>query len=80
MDRPRRDPLSDQRISITITFPPLTTQQAIALWEALTKAADEIWVVHGDTMGEVFAQEDLGAQDDDFPLIDPAHPDDELPF
>ena len=43
--------------SFTITLPELSTQQAIALWEALHHVADAIWDVHGDAMGQVFAED-----------------------
>lgn len=66
--------------SLTFTLPALSTEQAIALWEALHQVADALWDVHGDAMAEVFAREALMEPDPD-DWCDPAgDPVDDIPF
>lgn len=66
--------------SFTITLPSLSTEQAIALSEALHQLVDALWDVHGDAMAQVYAQEGL-LDPDPHDWYDPAaDPDDDVPF
>lgn len=67
-------------ISVTISVPSLSTEQAIALWEALQQVADAIWDVHGDAMAHVFDREALLEPDPDNWRDLDGDPDDDVPF
>lgn len=66
-------------ICVAIELPPLTTEQAIALWDCLHQVADAIWDVHGEAMVDVFAQLHLQeVPPDDVPYSE--DPQDDVPF
>ena len=67
-------------ITLTITLPALSTEQAIALWETLHQVADALWDIHGDVMAQVFAQEALLQPDPDDWCDSDDDPDNDVPF
>ena len=65
-------------ITLTITLPALSTDQAIGFCDALQAVIDAIWDVHGTAMAEVFEREALLEPDPDdwrTPACDPSEDD-----
>lgn len=66
-------------ITIAITLPPLSTEQAIALCDVLQAVIDAVWETHGQSMAEVFAR-DTPLEPDPHVWLVPCASEDDVPF